>query len=56
MPIRMVDDEPGGNSSKKSNKSNSNQGRQSFSGGGVGGGLGNILGSFLPYLLKNHSL
>jgi Papain family cysteine protease len=55
MPIRMVEDEPGGNSSSNSG-GNSNPGRRSFSGGGAGGGLGNILGALLPMLFKNPKL
>jgi C1A family cysteine protease len=55
MPIRMVDDEPGKGSSKKSNSRNSNSNRPSFSSGGSGG-LGNILGAVLPYLLKKPKL
>ncbi len=55
MPIRMVEDEPGGNSS--SNSGGSSNGRKSFAGGGgVGGGLGNILGAVLPMLFKRPKL
>lgn len=55
MPIRMVEDEPGSNSSN--NLGGRNSGRPSFSGGsGVGGGIGNILGAALPFLLKRPKL
>ncbi len=52
MPIRMVEDEPGNNSSHETNNRQSS-GRRTFSGaGGLGGSLGNILGALLPLLLK----
>lgn len=52
MPIRMVEDEPGNNSSQQTNRKQSG-GRRSFSGkSGLGGSLSNILGVLLPLLLK----
>ena len=50
MPIRMVEDEPGNNSSNKTSNSAPKQ-KRSFAGAGVSG-LGNILGALLPLLLK----
>lgn len=56
MPIRMVEDEPGQNSSNNTSGGNT-QNRRSFSGaGGLGGSLGNILGALLPFLLKKPKL
>lgn len=55
MPIRMVEDEPGGDNSN--NIINESSSRRSFSGvGGLGGSLGNILGALLPLLIKRPKL
>ena len=50
MPIRMVEDEPGNNTSNNTNN-RAPQKKRSFAGAGVNG-LGNILGALLPILLK----
>lgn len=54
MPIRMVEDDPGGSNN---NSRNPFRGRTNTSGAGkIGGGLGNIIAILLPFLIKRPKL
>jgi hypothetical protein len=58
MPVRMVDDEPGGNSSKNNinRRSNGNSGGFSSGNSGLSGVLVNLLWAALPYLIRKPKL